>query len=47
MADEAAGPALPITTALELPGMRIDQNLGLCFGLVVRSVGIAKGFTAA
>jgi uncharacterized protein YbjQ (UPF0145 family) len=47
MAEEPAGPALPITTALELPGMRIEQNLGLCFGLVVRSVGVAKGFTAA
>ncbi len=38
---------LPITTALELPGMTIRQNLGVCFGLVVRSMGLAKNFTAA
>jgi uncharacterized protein YbjQ (UPF0145 family) len=37
---------LPITTAQELPGMRISENLGVAFGLVVRSVGWAKGFTA-
>lgn len=36
-----------MTTALELPGMTIRENLGVCFGLVVRSVGLAKGFTAA
>ena len=46
MAEEAGQPDLPITTALEFPGWTITQNLGLCFGLVVRSVGIAKGFTA-
>ncbi len=37
---------LPITTAVELPGMRVTENLGVAFGLVVRSVGLAKGFTA-
>jgi uncharacterized protein YbjQ (UPF0145 family) len=37
---------LPITTANELPGQRISENLGVAFGLVVRSVGLAKGFTA-
>jgi uncharacterized protein YbjQ (UPF0145 family) len=37
---------LPITTANELPGMRVTENLGVAFGLVVRSVGFAKGFTA-
>jgi uncharacterized protein YbjQ (UPF0145 family) len=37
---------LPITTANELPGMRVIENLGVAFGLVVRSVGFAKGFTA-
>ena len=45
----AADPArfdLPLTTALELPGARIRENLGVCFGLVVRSMGLAKGFTA-
>ena len=37
---------LPTTTALELPGMEVRENLGLCFGLVVRSMGLAKNFTA-
>jgi uncharacterized protein YbjQ (UPF0145 family) len=37
---------LPITTATELPGHRITENLGVAFGLVVRSVGFAKGLTA-
>ena len=34
-----------ITTANEVQGRAVRQNLGLCFGLVVRSVGLAKGFT--
>ena len=37
---------LQVTTAFELPGTVIEQNLGVCFGLVVRSMGFAKGFTA-
>ena len=37
---------LPITTAFELPGAAIDENLGIVFGLVVRSMGFAKNFTA-
>lgn len=37
---------LPITTAVELPGVSVAENLGLCFGLVVRSMGFAKSFTA-
>jgi uncharacterized protein YbjQ (UPF0145 family) len=36
----------PVTTALELPGMTVQQNLGIAFGLVVRSMGIAKSFAA-
>jgi uncharacterized protein YbjQ (UPF0145 family) len=40
----AAG--LPMTTALELPGMTIRENLGVCYGLVVRSMGLAGGMTA-
>jgi uncharacterized protein YbjQ (UPF0145 family) len=38
---------LPLTTAFELPGTRIRENLGVCFGLVVRSMGLAKGVTAS
>jgi uncharacterized protein YbjQ (UPF0145 family) len=37
---------IPITTALELPGRPAGQSLGLVFGLVVRSMGFVKGFTA-
>ena len=37
----------PVTTGLELPGMTVRQNLGVAFGLVVRSTGVAKSFTAA
>jgi uncharacterized protein YbjQ (UPF0145 family) len=43
----AAAHALPITTALELPGVRVVQSRGTCFGLVVRSMGLAKGVSAA
>ena len=39
--------AFPVTTALELPGMTVQANLGVAFGLVVRSMGVAKSFTAA
>jgi uncharacterized protein YbjQ (UPF0145 family) len=43
----AAVHALPITTAFELPGARVVDSRGSCFGLVVRSMGLAKGFSAA
>lgn len=38
---------LPLTTAQELPGVQVAESLGLCFGLIVRSMGFAKGFTAS
>jgi uncharacterized protein YbjQ (UPF0145 family) len=38
---------LPITTANEFGDAQIGENLGLCFGLIVRSMGLAKGFTAS
>jgi uncharacterized protein YbjQ (UPF0145 family) len=51
MAEETAPPpisaGLPMTTAFELPGMRIRENLGVCYGLVVRSMGFAGGVTAS
>jgi uncharacterized protein YbjQ (UPF0145 family) len=37
---------LPMTTALELPGVRIVENLGVCYGLVVRSMGVVGGVAA-
>jgi uncharacterized protein YbjQ (UPF0145 family) len=43
---EASSPHFPVTTALELQGMRIEQDLGLTFGLVVRSMGFAKSVGA-
>jgi uncharacterized protein YbjQ (UPF0145 family) len=39
--------AFPVTTALELPGMAVKQNLGVAFGLVVRSMGFSKSIGAA
>ncbi len=43
---ETSPATLPVTTALGLPGMIIERDLGLTFGLVVRSMGIAKSFGA-
>jgi uncharacterized protein YbjQ (UPF0145 family) len=43
---EASTPHFPVTTALGLPGMTIEQDLGLTFGLVVRSMGFAKSMGA-
>ncbi len=38
---------MPITTAFELPGVVIRENLGITFGLVVRSMGFTRNFTAS
>lgn len=50
MTESAAGSAFPVTTAFTLPGKKIDADLGVAFGLVVRSMGLTKslgaGFTA-
>ncbi len=37
---------IPITTALELPGAVARENLGIAFGLVVRSMGLTRNVTA-
>jgi uncharacterized protein YbjQ (UPF0145 family) len=34
--------AFPVTTAFELPGKVVEQNLGIAFGLVVRAMGFSK-----
>jgi hypothetical protein len=34
---ESSPATLPVTTGLGLPGMTIERDLGLTFGLVVRS----------
>jgi len=36
-----------VTTAFEIPGFRIVQNLGVVQGLIVRSPGIGGGISAA
>jgi uncharacterized protein YbjQ (UPF0145 family) len=43
----SVSPDLPMTTALELPGLRISENLGVCYGLVVRSMGVVGGVAAS
>lgn len=39
-------PQFPVTTALEFPNWRIERSLGMVFGVVVRSMGMAKGISA-
>ncbi len=51
MADDTPGTPLaetefPITTALTFPELRIERSIGMVFGLVVRSMGFAKGIGA-
>ena len=36
-----------MTTALEVPGLKITENLGVVYGLVVRSMGFAGGVAAS
>jgi uncharacterized protein YbjQ (UPF0145 family) len=36
-----------MTTALELPGATVSANLGVVYGLVVRSMGFTGGVTAS
>ncbi len=36
-----------MTTALELPGLKVRENLGICYGLVVRSMGFTGGVAAS
>jgi uncharacterized protein YbjQ (UPF0145 family) len=43
---DGATTSFPVTTTLTLPGQRIEQDLGLVFGLVVRSMGLAKSVGA-
>jgi uncharacterized protein YbjQ (UPF0145 family) len=43
---ETGGSQFPITTALVFPDVQIQRSLGMVFGVVVRSMGMAKGITA-
>jgi uncharacterized protein YbjQ (UPF0145 family) len=38
---------MPMTTAFELPDVTVRENLGICYGLVVRSMGFTGGVTAS
>ncbi len=44
---ESAPGGFPVTTAFQLPGMAVEKDLGVAFGLVVRSMGFAKAFGAS
>ena len=43
---ESTATGLLVTTAFELPGMTVERDLGVAFGLVVRSMGRAWSFGA-
>ena len=43
---ESSPAAFPVTTAFELPGMTVQRDVGVAFGLVVRSMGFAKSVGA-
>ena len=34
-----------MSTTFDLPGYKVERQVGLCWGILVRSVGFAKGFT--
>jgi uncharacterized protein YbjQ (UPF0145 family) len=42
----AAPPAFPVSTAFSIPGMEVERDLGVAFGLVVRSMGFARSVGA-
>jgi uncharacterized protein YbjQ (UPF0145 family) len=39
---KATAASFPVTTAFELPGMVVERNLGIAFGLVVRAMGFSN-----
>jgi uncharacterized protein YbjQ (UPF0145 family) len=45
-APQGAVSGFPVTTTFEFPGWVIQRHLGTCFGLIVRSMGFAKGIGA-
>ena len=42
MTQPAPAAGFPVTTALELQGMTLERDLGVAFGVVVRSMGAVK-----
>lgn len=47
MAEETSTAGLPMTTGLEIPGLRVTETLGVIYGLVVRSMGFVGGVGAS
>ena len=47
MSETAAPAGLAMTTGLELPELTIAENLGVVYGLVVRSMGFAGSVTSS
>jgi len=43
---EPTSSGFSVTTAFELTGMTVERDLGVAFGLVVRSMGVAKSIGA-
>jgi uncharacterized protein YbjQ (UPF0145 family) len=43
---ESGGSPFPITTALAFPDHDVERSLGMVFGVVVRSMGLARGIGA-
>jgi uncharacterized protein YbjQ (UPF0145 family) len=43
---ESSTAGFPVTTGFGLPGMTIDRDLGVAFGLVVRSMGVVRSVGA-
>ena len=43
---QPAPSAFPVSTAFDIPGMVVDTDLGVAFGLIVRSMGAVKSIGA-
>jgi uncharacterized protein YbjQ (UPF0145 family) len=46
MTDPSAAPNMPVTTAFDFPHWKTERYVGPVFGLIVRSMGFAKGIGA-
>ena len=45
-ANPTVSSGLPMSTTFELPGFEVAENLGVVYGLVVRSIGLVGGVAA-
>jgi uncharacterized protein YbjQ (UPF0145 family) len=45
-ANPTVSSGLPMSTTFELPGFEVTDNLGVVYGLVVRSIGLVGGVAA-